>query len=79
MFELRTKGICEGLIAEQLKITDNAWLVAADAIWRKHFGGRKPIDIQSRVRQWRFLINRGFTQEQINSVIPNDNDHDYEQ
>ncbi len=79
LIELRTRGISEALIAEQLQITDNAWLLAARAIWQKHFRGQKAEDTKNRVKHWRFLQYRGFTQQQINSVIPKHNDHDHDE
>ena len=67
--ELQSKGIAEAVIAEQVKITDNAWFTEIRAIWRKHFKGRQPADQRERARQLRFLYNRGFTQDQITSVF----------
>lgn len=67
--ELQSKGIAEAVIAEQVKITDNAWFTEIRTIWRKHFKGRQPADQRERARQLRFLYNRGFTQDQIKSVF----------
>lgn len=69
--ELQQKGIADAVIAEQVKITDNAWFTEIRAIWRKHFKGRLPADQKQRAKQLRFLFNRGFTQEQINSIFKN--------
>lgn len=70
--ELQQKGIADGVIAEQVKITDNAWFTEIRDVWRKQFKGLLPTDQQQRARQWRFLYNRGFTQDQIQSVFDND-------
>ncbi len=67
--ELQTKGVAEAVIAEHLEMADNAWFTDAHNAWRKQFKGRQPVDPQTRARQLRFLYNRGFTQEQINSVF----------
>ncbi len=69
--ELQAKGVTEAMIAEQVKITDNAWFTDIRTIWRKHFKGRLPADHQQRAKQLRFLYNRGFTQDQINSIFKN--------
>lgn len=69
VMELQAKGIAEAVIAEQVKITDNAWFTEIRTIWRKHFKGRLPADQRERARQLRFLYNRGFTQDQITSVF----------
>ena len=67
--ELQAKGVAEGVIAEQVQITDNAWFTEIRSVWRKQFKGRLPTDYQQRARQLRFLYNRGFTQDQINSIF----------
>lgn len=67
--ELQQKGITDAVIAEQVKITDNAWFTEIRAVWRKHFKGRLPADQKQRAKQLRFLYNRGFTQDQINSIF----------
>jgi len=69
--ELQAKGVAEAMIAEQVKITDNTWFADIRTIWRKHFKGRLPADQQQRAKQLRFLYNRGFTQDQINSIFKN--------
>lgn len=71
--ELQTKGITESMIAEVIQMTDNAWFTDVRNVWQKQFKGRLPADNSERARQMRFLYNRGFTQEQINSVF-RDND-----
>lgn len=67
--ELQARGIPAEMIAEHLHITDNAWLGQVNRVWQKHFKNRLPADIKTRARQMRFLQNRGFTREQIESVF----------
>ncbi len=67
--ELQNRGITAEMIAEQLDITDNAWLAAARHAWKKHFKNRQPVDFNERAKQMRFLYYRGYTQEQIASVF----------
>lgn len=72
--ELKIRGVTQETIAEQLQITDNAWLVEARKVWQKHFKGQVPKDFKTKAKQMRFLQYRGFTQEQIESVVdPYDN------
>lgn len=67
--ELQSKGVTDTVIAQHLEMADNAWFTDAHNAWRKHFKGRQPVDPRSRAKQLRFLYNRGFTQDQINSVF----------
>lgn len=72
--ELQTRGIASETIAQHLQIADNAWFTEARKVWQKHFRGKLPHDNQSRARQMRFLQYRGFTREQIESVLDTDFD-----
>lgn len=67
--ELAQRGITDELIAEQLKITDNVWLIAAHKVWQKHFKNKTPANFHDRAKQMRFLYYRGFTQEHINHLF----------
>ncbi|HTM64524.1 MAG TPA: regulatory protein RecX [Gammaproteobacteria bacterium] len=67
--ELQAKGVAESVIAEHVKIADNAWFTEIRIVWRKQFKCRLPEDARDRAKQMRFLYNRGFTQEQIKSVF----------
>lgn len=68
MQELQARGIPSEMIAEHIQITDNAWLIAAQGVWRKHFKSVSS-DIKIRFKQMRFLQYRGFTREQIEDVL----------
>lgn len=70
--ELQARGILPEKIAEQLQITDNAWLTEARKVWQKQFKGKFADDFKQKAKQIRFLQYRGFTQEQIKSVLGND-------
>ncbi len=67
--ELQIRGIASEMIADQLDITDNAWLTTVRKCWQKHFKSRIPTDFKQRAKQMRFLQYRGFTREQIASVF----------
>ena len=70
--ELLERGIAQDLIEHHLRITDNAWLEDMRKAWQKRFKNRLPQDFKSRARQMRFLHYRGFTSEQINQLLHND-------
>ncbi len=70
--ELQARGIPAEIIAEHLNITDNAWLIGVRAAWKKQFGGKLATDFKTKAKQLRFLQYRGFTREQIGSVLNED-------
>jgi len=67
--ELQMHGLSDELIAETLKITDNAWFIDIKRVWQKHFKGKQASDFKNRAKQMRFLHYRGFTAEQVESVF----------
>lgn len=72
--ELQARGIPAEIIAEHLNITDNAWLIGVRNAFKKQFGGKIATDFKMKAKQLRFLQYRGFTREQIGSVL-NDDDN----
>lgn len=67
--ELKARGVADETIAEQLQITDNAWFIEIQRVWQKQFKGIIPTDFKSRATQMRFFQYRGFTLDQINSLL----------
>lgn len=67
--ELLERGVAENLIEQNLNIHDNAWFVHARSVWQKKFRAVLPSDFKQRAQQMRFLLQRGFTQEQITAVL----------
>jgi regulatory protein len=67
--ELQVHGIHKEMIEDRLNITDNAWFTEVSRVWQKKFKGKKPSDLKDRQKQIRFLQYRGFTQEQIETVL----------
>lgn len=57
------------MIEHQLEISDNAWLENVRHVWQKRFKNKLPNDFKTRAQQVRFLQYRGFTREQIESVL----------
>jgi regulatory protein len=72
MGELRERGITEELIDHHLNFADNAWFAAVREVWRKRFKNQLPQSFKLRAQQMRFLQYRGFTQEQIERVLSDD-------
>jgi len=66
--ELKEKGVEEHLISDilsELKVTD---FETARHIWQKKFG-TPPGDFKERGKQIRFMMNRGFSLETINTIL----------
>ncbi len=70
--ELQTRGISAEIIAEVLEIADNKWLDLVRKVWQKRFKGITPENYNELAKQMRFLQQRGFTQEQIESLLKNE-------
>ena len=70
--DLLERGIKENLIEHHLEIKDNAWLSSLRHVWQKRFKNGLANDYKTRAQQMRFLQYRGFTHDQIKSVMNND-------
>lgn len=68
--ELQSRGINKEMIEKHLFINDNVWLDVVKEAWTKRFKNQLPADFKARIKQMRYLQQRGFTQEQIESVVP---------
>ncbi len=60
-YELRQKGIADGLIEAYLDPRDEAWDESMRHQRARRFGEAIPDDYATRVKQARFLQNRGFS------------------
>lgn len=67
--ELRERGVSDELIGRYLDPADRTWLEQAEAARRKRFGKTLPREWSERGRQARFLQYRGFSSEQIRSLL----------
>jgi regulatory protein len=70
--DLLERGISEKLIEHHLEIKDNAWLISIRSVWQKRFKNGLPNEYKARAQQMRFLQYRGFTHDQIKSIMNND-------
>ncbi len=69
--ELRERGIGDGLAAAALAELDPDWEALARRQRHKKFGSDTPPDFNTRVKQLRFLQQRGFTTEQARAALSN--------
>jgi len=67
--ELRERGIEEGIVESVLHEYADAWPERLAAVREKRFGGEVPADFHERARQTRFLVQRGFSLEQIRDTL----------
>jgi regulatory protein len=67
--ELCERGVSEEIITTILNSFDDFWMPRLAALHRKRFAGVLPGDAAGQARQLRFLRQRGYTLEQINSLL----------
>ena len=62
--ELRQRGVAEMLIHQTMLALPEDWIVCVQRVWQRKFG-EPPEDLKAKARQQRFLLQRGFSYEQI--------------
>lgn len=67
--ELRDRGIGDDLISQYLDRPDEDWLRISRQVREKKFGNALPDDMNSKVKQSRFLQQRGFNGELIRKTL----------
>ena len=67
-YDLRQRGVSDGIVELVLGDNRDSELDRAREIWKKKFGAR-PADITEKAKQIRFMHGRGFTQEIIQKVM----------
>ena len=70
--ELRQRGIDDTLIEALLDERDAMWLPHITQVKNKKFANDRAQTYQAQAKQMRFLQYRGFTTEQIKTVLGND-------
>lgn len=68
-YELKTRGIAPDLIDAALQAVDHTWSTQIEQVWTKKFGPPVPVDRKEKAKQYRFLQYRGFTSEQIQTLL----------
>ncbi len=66
--DLRRRGVDPGLVSEAARPLRQGELAIARDVWRRKFGAA-PVDATDRMRQIRFLRNRGFSGSTIAQVL----------
>jgi len=72
--ELRSRGISDFLIAQELSFEQETWFENASQWAEKRCHGE--LDYAGRVKLYRALMNRGFTHEQANVALDSLNSND---
>ena len=72
--ELRSRGISDFLIAQELSFEQETWFENASQWAEKRCHGE--LDYAGRVKIYRALMNRGFTHEQANVALDSLNSND---
>ena len=67
--ELRERGVDDALIEAGLELYAPHWQQLIEQVRLKRFGPARPDDFRERTRQMRFLMQRGFTAEQIEALF----------
>ncbi len=68
--ELQQRGIDQALIEDTVDVNDPMWLTQLRQVWLKKFGDGTPDNYREWARQARFLQGRGYSAEQIKTVVP---------
>ncbi|VAW82827.1 Regulatory protein RecX [hydrothermal vent metagenome] len=74
--ELRDRGISDSLALAALAELAPDWVASARRQRHKRFHSDRPIDFNARVKQQRFLQQRGFTSEQSRAAFHRDTDEE---
>jgi len=69
--ELRERGVSDALISRYLIEDHDYWRQRLVALVNRKFGPEPCSDIKSQLKQQRFLLQRGYTFEQIRTVLAN--------
>ena len=72
--ELGQKGVAKAVITQLFDSIDIDWLAQAHKVRQKHFGDQLPADSKGLSKQMRYLRNKGFYQDHIDTVLSVDND-----
>jgi regulatory protein len=67
--ELRERGVDDALIDAGLDLYAPHWQELLEQVRLKRFGPTPPDNYRERSRQMRFLMQRGFTAEQIDALF----------
>ena len=69
--ELKLRGVSDQLIATYLDVHLNEWIMELTKLISKKYGSSFAPDAKSQAKRQRFLYQRGYTFEQINTALRN--------
>ena len=67
--ELRSRGVPDDILKVSLEGCGIDWLALAASVCRKRFGETPPADAKEKAKRFRFLQQRGFSFDQISSIL----------
>ena len=67
--ELRQRGVSVNLVNDALRQEGVDWMVLIEGLSIKKYGNTLPVDDRDRARRIRFFQYRGFSLDQINTVM----------
>ncbi len=67
--ELQERGVAEALIEEALAAAESDWLTRVRELCRRRFGDQAPGTWDERAKRGRYLVQRGFSSEQIRRAL----------
>lgn len=68
-FELNQKGVSNEIVQTHIDICPDLWIEQIQRVKQKKFGNQTPTDNKEKIRQYRYLYQRGYEPEQINKVL----------
>lgn len=67
--ELQARGVDKNLISDCLESATTDWVMQLEKVRIKKFGRNSPVDASVRAKQMRYLQYKGFSMEQIRTVL----------
>jgi regulatory protein len=67
--ELAQRGLPRSDIEQALSEAEIDWDEQLRELWQRKFAGQLPTDMREKAKQMRFLVYRGFSQEQVGRLL----------
>lgn len=68
-YELREKGVDDGIVEEYLDFNDHRWIEELERVRTLKYGETRPSSYQDWAKRANFLSGRGFTSDQVRLVL----------
>lgn len=72
-YDLRLKGVSEGLLEQYLDHSDELWCELAGSVYFKKFGEGRPQDYHDKAKRMRFMQQRGFPSWMVEPLLNRSN------